>query len=98
MHDEKKKTRRWRAAGLLAAGVAIGTVLMATPAAGHIGSVSHLWNHHIKPKADQRYDMRYRRSFASRGTVGDEGCCHDARRTAAVQTSLHGAARVGWRR
>lgn len=55
MHDDKKKTRRWRAVGLLAVGVTIGTVLMATPAAGHIGSVSHLWNHHIKPKADQRY-------------------------------------------
>ena len=53
--EQTKKTRRWRVAGLLAIGVAIGVVLMATPAAGHIGSVTHLWNHHIKPKADARY-------------------------------------------
>jgi hypothetical protein len=48
--------RRWRAVALLAAGVAIGVAMTATPVSGHIGSsVTHLWNAHIKPKADARY-------------------------------------------
>ena len=80
MHDDKKKTvagAPWR---LLAVGVAIGTVLMATPAAGHIGSVSHLWNHHIKPKADQRY-VRFQGTLPHGKTVtGTCGCCHDCHR------------------
>jgi hypothetical protein len=33
----------------------IGTVLMASPAGSHIGTVAHLWNKHIKPRADKRY-------------------------------------------
>ena len=48
--------RRWRAAALLAVGVAIGVMVVATPAVSHVGgTVSHLWNQHIKPKADARY-------------------------------------------
>jgi hypothetical protein len=48
--------RRWRAVALLAAGLAIGVTMMATPAMGHVGgTVSHLWNDHIKPRADARY-------------------------------------------
>jgi hypothetical protein len=53
--EQAKKTRRWRLAAVLAAGIAIGIAIVATPAASHIGSVTHLWNHHIKPKADARY-------------------------------------------
>jgi hypothetical protein len=56
MKEEGKRiSRRWRTAAVLAMGVAIGTVLIATPAASHIGTVTHLWNNHIKPKADARY-------------------------------------------
>jgi hypothetical protein len=48
--------RRWRAVALLAAGLAIGVTMTATPAMSHVGgTVSHLWNTHIKPKADARY-------------------------------------------
>lgn len=48
--------RRWRAVALLAAGLAIGVTMMATPAMSHVGgTVGHLWNDHIKPRADARY-------------------------------------------
>jgi hypothetical protein len=48
--------RRWRAVALLATGIAIGVTMTATPAMSHVGgTVSHLWNTHIKPKADARY-------------------------------------------
>jgi hypothetical protein len=53
--EEKRVSSRWRTAAVLAVGMVMGTVLMATPAASHIGSVTHLWNNHIKPKADARY-------------------------------------------
>ena len=49
------QTKRWTAVALLAAGIAIGFVMVATPAGAHVGgSVNHLWNH-LKPKADARY-------------------------------------------
>jgi hypothetical protein len=48
--------RRWRAVALLAAGLAIGVTMMATPAMSHVGgTVGHLWKDHIKPRADARY-------------------------------------------
>jgi hypothetical protein len=51
-----KKERRWKLVALLAAGIAIGVVMVGTPAGAHVGgSVSHLWNQHIKPKTDARY-------------------------------------------
>jgi hypothetical protein len=49
------KERRWKLVALLAAGMAVGVVMVGTPAGAHIGSVTHLWNKHIKPKADKRY-------------------------------------------
>jgi hypothetical protein len=50
-----QKNKRWAAVALLAAGIAIGVVIVATPAGAHVGgSVKHLWNH-LKPRADQRY-------------------------------------------
>jgi hypothetical protein len=55
MEKEKRSRQRWRMVAVLAAGVAVGIAIVATPAASHIGSVTHLWNHHIKPKADARY-------------------------------------------
>jgi hypothetical protein len=49
------KERRWKLIALLAAGIAIGVVMVGTPAGAHVGgSVNHLWNH-LKPKADKRY-------------------------------------------
>jgi hypothetical protein len=51
-----RSARRWRAAALLATGVAIGVAMTATPVSGHIGnSVTHLWNAHLKSKTDARY-------------------------------------------
>jgi hypothetical protein len=49
------RERRWKVVALLAAGIAIGVVIVGTPAGAHVGgSVNHLWNH-LKPKADKRY-------------------------------------------
>ena len=48
------QTKRWTAVALLAAGIAIGVVMVATPAGAHVGgSVNHLWNQ-LKPKAEAR--------------------------------------------
>jgi hypothetical protein len=49
------KERRWKFVALLAAGMAVGVVMVGTPAGAHIGSVTHLWSKHIKPRADKRY-------------------------------------------
>jgi hypothetical protein len=50
-----QRKKRWAAVALLAAGMAIGIVMVATPAGAHVGgTVNHLWNH-LKPKADKRY-------------------------------------------
>lgn len=49
------KERRWKLVALLAAGIAIGVVMMGTPAGAHVASWTHNWNAHIKPKADKRY-------------------------------------------
>jgi hypothetical protein len=47
--------KRRTAVALLAAGMAVGVVMIGTPAGAHVGgSVNHLWNH-LKPKADARY-------------------------------------------
>jgi hypothetical protein len=52
----RKVSRRWHTASVLAIGVAIGAVMVATPAGTHVGgTVAHLWKKHIKPKADVRY-------------------------------------------
>jgi hypothetical protein len=46
---------RRTAVALLAAGMAIGIVMVGSPAGAHVGgTVNHLWNH-LKPKADPRY-------------------------------------------
>jgi hypothetical protein len=52
----KRGTRLRRTIAVLALGIAIGTMMVATPAGAHVGgTVGHLWNDHIKPKADARY-------------------------------------------
>jgi hypothetical protein len=42
--------RRWRAVALLAAGVAVGVTIMATPAGAHFGSVAHFLSTHADPR------------------------------------------------
>lgn len=55
------RERRWKMAALVAVGALVGVVMGATPAGGHVGgSVSHLWNQHIKPKTDARYYTKSR--------------------------------------
>jgi hypothetical protein len=50
-----RKERRWKLVALLATGMAIGVVMVGTPAGAHVGgTVNHVWNH-LKPKADARY-------------------------------------------
>jgi hypothetical protein len=53
-----KRERRWKVVALLAAGIAIGIVLTATPAVGHVSSWTHNWKTHIRPKADVRYNTK----------------------------------------
>ena len=50
-----KTNRRWKTVALVAASLALGVVIAATPATAHVGGWLHNWNQHIKPKADARY-------------------------------------------
>jgi hypothetical protein len=51
----KRGTRLRRTIVVLALGVALGTMIVATPASAHFrSSIDHIWSH-IKPKADVRY-------------------------------------------
>jgi hypothetical protein len=62
--------RRWRAVALVAAGLAIGVTMMATPAVGHVGgTVNHLWGH-LKPKADARYAKKNVEAWHEVGAAG----------------------------
>jgi hypothetical protein len=55
---ERWRVSGWRAIVLLIIGGVLGASLL-TPAAAHISdSFTHLWNTHIKPKADHRYLLR----------------------------------------
>ena len=47
------KKKRWAAVALLAAGIAIGVVMVATPAGAHVSNWAHNWNAHIKPKVNK---------------------------------------------
>jgi hypothetical protein len=55
LEGETVKERRWKLIALLAAGIAIGIVIVGTPAGAHVASWTHNWNTHIKPRADARY-------------------------------------------
>jgi hypothetical protein len=46
-----RRNLRWKVVALLAAGIAIGVVMVGTPAGAHVSSWAHNWNKHIKPKA-----------------------------------------------
>jgi hypothetical protein len=71
-----RSLRRWRAAALVAIGIAVGVAMTATPVVGHItGSVAHLWNAHIKPKTDARY---YTKVQANTEFLGAEEKAADA--------------------
>ena len=49
---------RWRVLATLAAGIALGVSMTATPAAGHVGgTVAHLWSH-LRPLTDARYHTK----------------------------------------
>jgi hypothetical protein len=48
----------WRAIVLLMIGGVLGATLIVPAAADITGSFAHLWNAHIKPKADHRYLLR----------------------------------------
>jgi hypothetical protein len=75
MSGSGRSLRRWRAATFLAAGVAVGVAMTATPVLGHIGSsVSHLWNAHLKAKTDARYYTKAQanaRYLQAAGTAAD---------------------------
>jgi len=65
----KRGTRLRRMIVVLAIGVAIGTMIMATPASAHFrSSIDHIWSH-IKPKADARYLQNTVRVVKFGGTV-----------------------------
>lgn len=57
----RDKKHRWKMVALLAAGMAIGVTMTATPAVGHVSGWVHNWNRHIKPRTDARY---YRKALA----------------------------------
>jgi hypothetical protein len=66
----KRGTRLRRTIVVLALGIAIGTMIVATPAMGHVGgTVGHLWNDHIKPRGDARYLQNTVRVVKFGGTV-----------------------------
>ena len=57
----KKWISKW---ALATAGVLVGALLL-SPVAAHVNNnFSHLWNDHIKPKADQRYVQRTKSPWA----------------------------------
>jgi hypothetical protein len=53
-----RKERRWKLVALLAIGMAIGVVMVGTPAGAHVSGWAHNWKKHVKPKADKRYQQR----------------------------------------
>jgi hypothetical protein len=67
------RERRWKLVGLLASGVALGTLLVGTPATAHVGgTLGHLWAH-LKPWADARYDRpTVEPGETIRGTIGGQ--------------------------
>ena len=91
-----RSPRRWRAVALLAAGIAIGVAIAATPVSGHIGtSVTHLWNAHIKPKTDARYYTKGQANarYAAKGAKAPDAELLDGLDSSAL---LQGEGRAIW--
>jgi hypothetical protein len=79
-------SRRWWTVAILAAGIAIGTMLTATPVYSHVGgTVAHLWTKHIRPKADTRYVRKLYASVTQDGVLHGRGNALRARRTGVGQ-------------
>lgn len=75
-------SRRWRTVAILAAGIAIGTTLTATPVYSHVGgTVAHLWTKHIRPKSDTRYVRKLYASVTDEGVLHGKGNALSATRT-----------------
>jgi hypothetical protein len=56
----------------LVAGALMGMVMIGTPAGAHVGgTVSHLWNQHIKPKTDARYARKNAEAWHLVGAAGE---------------------------
>ncbi|MEO8290736.1 MAG: hypothetical protein ABI649_07035 [Gaiellaceae bacterium] len=84
----RSKKRLWRTVAVLALGVAIGTMIMATPAAAHFqASISHIWSH-IKPLADTRYTNRASNARVDEGGAAPVTLAEYGSYTNVVQTSL----------
>ncbi|MDQ3670600.1 MAG: hypothetical protein M3377_10040, partial [Actinomycetota bacterium] len=79
-------SRRWWTVAILAAGIAIGTTLTATPVYSHVGgTVTHLWIKHIRPKADTRYARKLYASVTHDGVLHGKGNALRATRTGVGQ-------------
>jgi hypothetical protein len=61
--------RRWKTVALLACGIALGVVIMGTPAGAHVSGWAHNWKKHVKPKADKRYLPSNTNSLPRRKTI-----------------------------
>jgi hypothetical protein len=83
---ENRVSARWRTLAILACGIAVGSLLSATPVYSHVGgSVTHLWTTHIRPKTDTRY---YTKQLANQRYVNvDEAAAGDV-------TGLHSSLQV----
>jgi hypothetical protein len=59
MTERNTWTKGWRGAVLILVGIVMGANLI-TPAVAHIGSVTHLWKTHLKPKVNAFGEARWR--------------------------------------
>ncbi len=59
--NHQSASSRWRALALLLMGLVGGTLLLG-PASAHLGTPSHLWRNHIKPKVKALGDNRWVRN------------------------------------
>jgi hypothetical protein len=79
----KRGTRLRRTIVVLALGIAIGSMIMAAPAAADFrASISHIWSH-IKPKADVRY-VNVSETKCPSGLVKTQGFCLETSNRAAA--------------
>jgi hypothetical protein len=62
------RERRWKAIALVATGLALGVVLVGTPAGAHVTGWAHNWNKHIKPKVNKQ-SVRVARANGGSGAL-----------------------------